>query len=521
MAAGDGRKERLLELYETFRWADETNRKNLMRILSDNEKTLYGQRYGFHKIRSEGDFRRKVPLTEYEAYETMGRRPSDYTAYPVECMVTTSGTTGRQKEFYLTTETLERYSSYICDMPYVLSNCGSGMHLHLSIFRPAKNGRTLLSAAYYSGLREKGLMDFSSFAGGEELLFSDKISEAVYVKAWLAISNPELVSIQGIFLYDALLLFSYIEGNWKLLLEDMRSGQITAGLEDSVKEALLACRLKEMELKEREEILEEGFHTPIVPRLWPKLKFISGIGGEMYKIQGEALKKYTGDVPVYYFAYASSECMAGIALEMDKAEYALLPGSAYYEFLAKDGMSLLPGEVYIGEEYEVVVTTFSGLYRYRTGDIVRIVSFIGETPVFKVIGRRKSVLNLAGEKLDEETVRAAVERWAEEEKVELKDFAVGIDTEELPGRYCLFGEIIGKDTQEASGFFDSILCELSPDYQDVRSLGMLRPAQVCVVKEGSIVNILSEDKERHNKPHTFLNPQQTFRLMGWSIAYGK
>lgn len=600
-----GENERIGRLREMFGHAEEINRTNLKEILSHNEKTFYGQKYGFTKIRNEDEFKRKVPLSDSKVYEAMGKWPTDFTAYPVECILTTSGTTGKQKEFCLTREALERYSSYICDMPYVLTDCGEGTHLHLSVFRPSKEGKTLLSAAYYSQLRETGLMDFGNFAGGETLLFSGKIGNVAYVKAWLALAVPELVSIQSIFLYDTLLFFTYLEHNWRRILDDMSRGNISAELTDEGKETLFNCRLTGEKLAARQALLEKGFDTPIAPRLWKNLKFISGIGGDMYKIQEQALKKYTGETPIYYFAYASSECMAGIALELDTPEYALLPGSAYYEFLSAEGLSRKPQDVYIGEEYEVAVTTFSGLYRYRTGDIVRIVSFVEETPVFKIIGRKKNVLNLAGEKLDEETVRTAVSLWAKEEKQRVKDFAVGIDARSVPGRYCLFAEVsedlgklensesseasedseagesgdvsknveaeiglktepplktelilktepesnaesepevelksktewnpetktsviernlVQKPTSAGSTTFDSILCDLSPDYQDIRSLSMLAPACVCLLPDGKLSELLSGGGEVHNKPHTLINPAQTEALSGWGTIYGK
>jgi hypothetical protein len=41
-----------------------------------------------------------------------------------------------------------------------------------------------------------------------------------------------------------------------------------------------------------------------------------------------------------------------------------------------------------GCSYEVVITTLAGFTRYRLHDIVRIVDFYGQTPVFEFIERR-------------------------------------------------------------------------------------------------------------------------------------
>lgn len=42
----------------------------------------------------------------------------------------------------------------------------------------------------------------------------------------------------------------------------------------------------------------------------------------------------------------------------------------------------LPDEVEIGQRYEVVITQISGLYRYRMGDIIRVIGFEGNKVPF-------------------------------------------------------------------------------------------------------------------------------------------
>jgi len=44
---------------------------------------------------------------------------------------------------------------------------------------------------------------------------------------------------------------------------------------------------------------------------------------------------------------------------------------------------MLSMKVVLGEMYEMVYTSQMGLYRYRTGDIVKIVDFFGQSPVYE------------------------------------------------------------------------------------------------------------------------------------------
>ena len=492
--------------------AIEINDENLRKILSDNKKTIYGKKYRFFEI-SDGDYySKRVPLSEYSDYEDGICDENEFVAYPIKYILGTSGTTGKQKYFPLSEVALERYSSYIYDMQYHITGV-KGKSLHTSVFRTPREN-TILSSGYFSYLAENGDFDCDDFVGGKELLFSDAISDVKYVKAWLLLSHPEIVSIQSIFLYDILLIFSYLEDNWQTLINDMRNNQVSISLDDKVKEALYRNSANEVRLLELENIFrcKSEFSAS---NILPNLQYISGIGGKIYELQGEALKRYIGDIPIHYFAYASSECMMGVATELDKSKYLLLPHSAYYEFLPLDSDNVLKmNDIVIGESYELVITTFSGLYRYKTGDIIKILSLEGESPVFQIEGRRNRLLNIAGEKITEQIVRDAVKIFGERGNVNIWDFAIGINDAETPFGYALFLET-DSVVEDSSNLFDSVLCEISFDYEDVRSLGMISLPSVYFVGRGEISRRFVQQKEgmAHNKPITFLKKQQVRKLI--------
>lgn len=91
----------------------------------------------------------------------------------------------------------------------------------------------------------------------------------------------------------------------------------------------------------------------------------------------------------------------------------------------KQPLSIVDGEIPINRSYELVVTNFMGLARYRVGDVVRVVGTfepptttaenvddpvekIRGAPVFEFVGRAGSALNLVWEKYDEGALLAAV-----------------------------------------------------------------------------------------------------------------
>ena len=55
----------------------------------------------------------------------------------------------------------------------------------------------------------------------------------------------------------------------------------------------------------------------------------------------------------------------------------------------------------MGGLYELLVTTLSGLYRYRIGDVVRVVRFHNSCPVIEFQYRQGQILNMRSEKTTE------------------------------------------------------------------------------------------------------------------------
>ena len=53
----------------------------------------------------------------------------------------------------------------------------------------------------------------------------------------------------------------------------------------------------------------------------------------------------------------------------------------------KDPKTFFMNEVEVGVKYELVMTTRSGLYRYRNGDVVQVVGFHEKCPVIRMLYR--------------------------------------------------------------------------------------------------------------------------------------
>ena len=494
-------------LLEACARAGQINEDNLRRLLADNRDTVYGKKYGFGSMETSAEYRKRVPLSSYASLQPyldrMARGEEKVlTAYPAAGFLRTSGTEGGSKKIPVTFASLERYSDQIEWYKNLAHKKAGGKRLFVNGFRVGltqEKKEYLLSELYYQYLFRNGFLSFDEFAGGEETLFGQNGRDILYAKAWTAFAVEEITTIESIFLYDQLLFFQYLEKHWRSVLKNMQKKRIPEGigLPGRTKAKLLEMPVCEERLRRVEEECQKGWEG-IAERLWPGLSLVSGIGGRPFETEDGSLRRFLGKTPVYYFSYVASECHMGVALRPEEWRYVMLPESAFYEYLPwTEGEeenaeeTFLPGQVRIGALYEPVLTTFSGLYRYRTGDVVRVTGFLGESPIVEFVLRRNLFLNVAGEKMSVFQAERAVSQLAARYGLSIRSYCIGQLSWEAPVCYgAAFGleapEGAGDEAEErrTAGRLDRALMAQNPDYLDLRRLGCLgRPQVLCLSPE--------------------------------------
>ncbi|HMW16586.1 MAG TPA: GH3 auxin-responsive promoter family protein [Accumulibacter sp.] len=138
---------------------------------------------------------------------------------------------------------------------------------------------------------------------------------------------------------------------------------------------------------------------------WPRLKVIScWADGSSRPYAAELAARFPG-VAIEPKGLISTEAVVTVPNADGEPELAT---SGFFEFL-RDGHAFLSHELEKGGDYEVVVTTASGLYRYRSGDIVccRGHATSGR-PILGFVGRSGLHCDLVGEKLSEAFVATAL-----------------------------------------------------------------------------------------------------------------
>ncbi len=122
----------------------------------------------------------------------------------------------------------------------------------------------------------------------------------------------------------------------------------------------------------------------------------------------------------YYQVYNASEGFFATQHQNDRDDMLLLvEHQIFYEFipfeqyLRKEYCNAIPlADVNVGEQYVIVITNGSGLWRYVLGDVVE---FTGTTPhTIKITGRTKYYIDVAGECTPLKPIEEAISETAQQ-----------------------------------------------------------------------------------------------------------
>lgn len=185
----------------------------------------------------------------------------------------------------------------------------------------------------------------------------------------------EVLRVGAVFASGLLRAIRFLQLNYTDLCHDISTGTLSPKINNP---SLRTCMAKIMradpKLSEFIKIACEGENWEgIITKIWPNTKYLEVIVTGAMAQYIPTLDYYSGGLPKVCTMYASSECFFGLNLNPlcspSEVSYTILPNMGYFEFIPLDnsgGPTRLVNlaDVEVGKEYELVVTTHSGLYRY-------------------------------------------------------------------------------------------------------------------------------------------------------------
>ncbi|KAL9262187.1 Indole-3-acetic acid-amido synthetase GH3.6-like protein [Drosera capensis] len=524
--------------------ADEVQRRVLFEILSRNANVEYLHRHGLNGNADRETFKKMVPVIKYEDIEpditriANGDSSQILCSQPISEFLTSSGTSGGERKLMPTIEEeLERRQFLYSLLMPVMSQFvpglekGKGMYF-LFIKAEAKTPSGLLArpvlTSYYKSthFKDRPYDPYTNYTSPNETVLCPDSYQSMYSQMLCGLcQHNEVLRVGAVFASGFIRAIKFLENHWALLAHDIRTGSINPEITDpSVREALARILRPDPKLADFIEAqCGKDSWQGIITRLWPNTKYVDVIVTGTMSQYIPTLDYYTNGLPLVCTMYASSECYFGVNLsplsKPGDVAYTLIPTMAYFEFLPvnrnhgitdlisvpksltekeqKELVDLI--DVKLGNEYELVITTYAGLYRYRVGDVLRVAGFKNNAPQFNFVCRKNVVLSIDSDKTDEVELQAAIKNALSHLQpfdATLTEYTSYADTTTIPGHYVLYWELSLKgSTPIPPSVFEDCCLTMEESLNSVYRQGRVSdksigPLEIKIVEPGSFDKLM-------------------------------
>ena len=390
-------KKRYHQIELFLKYPAEVQEEVLEQLLEIAEDTEIGKMYDFESIDNYTTFRQRVPIVSYEDFEPMierTRRGEQNIFWPtaIKWFAKSSGTTNAKSKFIpVSSEALE-------DCHY-----NSGKDLLCLYLNNNENSQLFTGKSLRLGGSKQLYEDNGSFFGDLSAILIDNMP------LWAEFSSTPSSKVS---------LMSEWESKLKAIITESTEENVTS-----------LAGVPSWMLVLLNQVIEETGKDHLF-QVWDNLEvyFHGGVSFNPYKEQYHNLlprKSFK-----YYEIYNASEGFFAIQDRNNANDLLLmLDYGIFYEFIPMDvygteeAQAIPLWEVKIKTNYAIIITTNSGLWRYKIGDTIRFTSL---SPYrIKVTGRTKHHINVFGEELIIENAEEALKRVCRKTGAEIKDYTAG------------------------------------------------------------------------------------------------
>ena len=421
----------------------------LYNVLENGVKSDYGLRYKFSEIGTTGGYSSSLPLTNYDTYQPMIRLAarideSDiFTGEDITAYTLSYGRTGVPKRLPVTRKHL---APYMKEMERMLGGKKVFFMAESMFYRsPVLNLDTkytstltglLLSEFYNENVHVSLSRKRAEITTPAELLFPDEIMDLEYPRLFFALREKDITAIYAPNACIFLNSIQRIAKDWKKFCDDIESGRMSElkNFPDDKREKLNSriapdpARAKE--LRKIFAHAKDGNILPLVKDIWPSLVEVIADGTGSYAIYADTIRDNMRHVKFSNDFLASEEAFIARAVSGTDM-YELDLSANFYEFMPLDApaKTVLAHELVPGAEYRVIVSGYSGLYRYCTNILVRCEEITDlSVTVSRLCPRDYDVQAMEG--ITEEKVYSAVKMFVRKSDIQVADYVFIYDDEE-------------------------------------------------------------------------------------------
>ena len=381
-----------IELFKDY--PIEVQQEVLRKMIVYSIDTEIGKKYDFKTILHYNDFRERLPTVTYEEiYEDIERnRKGEQNIFwrtPIKWFAKSSGTTNAKSKFIpISYESLE-------DCHY-------------------KAGKDMLSLYFNNNVNSQLLVGKCLRLGGSREIYENNDSYYGDLSAIMIDNLPFWAELSSTPSSKTSLIPEW-EDKVKAIIKESMNQKVTSFA--GVPSWMLSLLQQVIEKTGKDNILE----------IWQdaEVYFHGGVSFEPYRNLYNKL--FPSKDFKYFEIFNASEGFFAIQDQNSSTELLLmLDYGIFYEFIPVNGSEseiVSLADVKLNTNYEMVITTNSGLWRYKIGDTIK---FTCLNPYrVKVTGRTKHFINVFGEELVVENAEMALSKTTELTKSEISNYTVG------------------------------------------------------------------------------------------------
>ena len=386
------KRKHQIELF--LKYPENVQEELLLKLINKAKNTTFGIDKEFSLIENYTDFSENVPIQKYESFEPLierSRKGEQNLFWPtdIKWFAKSSGTTNAKSKFVpISFESLE-------DCHY-------------------KAGKDMLSLYFNNNINSQLLTGKCLRLGGSKDIYENNNSYYGDLSAIMIDNLPfwaELSSTPS----SKVSLISEWEKKVQAIINESINENVTSFA--GVPSWMLSLLQQVIQQTGKENILEVWSNSEVY--------FHGGVNFDPYR---NLYKKLFPSKDFKYFEiYNASEGFFAIQDQNNSDELLLmLDYGIFYEFIPTSGSEqeiVSLADVKLNVNYAMVISTNSGLWRYKIGDTIK---FTCLNPFrLKVTGRTKHFINVFGEEIVVENAEKALSLTCELTKSEISDYTVG------------------------------------------------------------------------------------------------
>ena len=388
-------KKRIHQIELFMKYPHDVQSEVLKKLITQSKDTLIGKEYDFKSINNYNDFSKRIPARTYEEFfayinKTIKGEQNVFWNENIKWFAQSSGTTNSKSKFIPVSNS-------------ALENCHfkAGKDMLCLYINNNENSSIFSGKSLRLGGSRKIYENNNNYFGDLSAILIDNLP------LWAEIISTPNNSISLMDKWDEK-IEAIIEGT---LNEDVRS---LAGVPSWMLTLL-------------NKLLEKTGKT-YIDEIWSNLEvyFHGGVSFNPYK--NEFKNIISNNEFKFYEIYNASEGFFAIQDSNDKNDLLLmLDYGIFYEFIEineKDNNEKIIdlSSVELGLNYEILITTNSGLWRYKIGDTVKFTSLNPYRII--VSGRTKHFINAFGEEVIIDNVENALEEVIKIHQCKIIDYTV-------------------------------------------------------------------------------------------------